>query len=110
MGAVEVLAGPFGFIGFGTINSGIASGLLSSSDPPSQIFVYDPCPERALKRTQDQFPSAIKALDSNQAVVDNATTVFVGVLPQHVESTLPSLKFRPEMTVVSMVAMTTHAK
>lgn len=105
----DVLAGPFGFIGFGTVNSGIAIGLLSCDDAPSQIFVHDPCPERALKKAQDQYP-AIKALESNQAVIDNAATVFVGLLPQHVEAVLTALKFRPETTVVSMTAMTTHAK
>eukprot|EP00931_Biecheleriopsis_adriatica_P087301 TRINITY_DN61795_c0_g1_i1.p1 TRINITY_DN61795_c0_g1~~TRINITY_DN61795_c0_g1_i1.p1 ORF type:complete len:274 (-),score=45.78 TRINITY_DN61795_c0_g1_i1:135-956(-) len=101
---------PFGFIGFGTINSGIATGLLTSAEPPKQVYVHDPNPDRALLKAKEKFAEAIQIMESNQAVVDKASTVFVGLLPQHAEGVLTGLKFREEVTVVSMVAMTTHAK
>jgi len=104
------MEGPFGFIGFGTINSGIATGLLTCDTPPRQIVAFDPVPERSLTQIHTQFPSAVTIAESNQAVVDCANTIFVGLLPQHVEQVLTGLQWRSGILVISMVAMTAHAK
>jgi pyrroline-5-carboxylate reductase len=103
-------AGACGFIGFGTINSGIATGLATCDDPPPAIIAFDPAPERALHKFQGEFPAVVTVAESNQAVVDGADTVFVGLLPQHAEAVLAALTWRVDMTVVCMVAMTTHAQ
>eukprot|EP01051_Picozoa_sp_SAG22_P010794 SAG22_NODE_992_length_6129_cov_5.002488_2_plen_289_part_00 len=101
-------AGACGFIGFGTINSGIATGLATSNEPPAAIIAFDPAPERALRKFQGKFEGLVTIAESNQAVLDGADTVFVGLLPQHAEAVLTSLEWREGITVVCMVAMTTH--
>lgn len=108
--APALLEGTLGFVGFGTVNSGIAAGLVTSGETVKQLVVHDPNPDRALNRFLEKSSTLTKVVASNQEVVDGADTVFVGVLPQQVEEVLAALKFRSGQLVVSMVSMTTHAR
>ena len=96
------MAGSIGFIGIGTINSAVITGLCTLDDPPKSI-VLSPRNKAKAAALAQRFPNVTVAA-SNQEVLDQCTYVFVAVLGAQAEGVLSNLTFRPEHTVVSLVA------
>ena len=59
--------------------------------------------QKAAKLAED-FPGIVTVCETNQAVVDAATVVFIGVLPKLTEDIASSLKFTSAHQVISLVS------
>jgi pyrroline-5-carboxylate reductase len=92
-----------GFVGLGTINCAVATGLLSCAEPAENVIVS---PRNAAKAAalKAAFPKAVKVAQTNQEVVDGSTWVFVAVLPAQMASVLGALAFSPRHRIISLIA------
>jgi len=101
----EKLPMVIGFIGIGTINSAVIKGLCKAKARPNKILLS---PRNAVKaaRLKSEFPKIIEVMDSNQSVVDASKWVLIATppKPEVSEEVLGGLNFRPEQTVVSLIA------
>ncbi len=91
-----------GFIGTGVITSAIVTGLCTSQLPVESIWVSPRNKEKS--RTLEQEFKQVKVGDSNQAVIDHSDVVVLGILPQQMGKILSDLKFRPDQTIVHLLA------
>lgn len=93
----------YGFIGTGTMNSAIVTGLCTLEDRPTSVVVS---PRNANKAAAlaAKFPGLVTVASTNQMVLDESDTVFVGVLPAQTEAVLKELKFDARHTVCSVVS------
>ncbi len=91
-----------GFIGTGNITTALVEGLCTATSPPATIVVSPRNAEKASELSQ-KFPQ-VKVAESNQAVVDACDIVFLAILTQTAPSILADLQFRPEQTIISLVA------
>lgn len=91
-----------GFIGTGALSSAIVTGLKTL---PGEIttVVLSPRNEEIAAGLAARFPDVTVAAD-NQAVLDASDTVMLGVRPQIARDVLPTLRFRPDHHVVSLIA------
>ncbi|MBD9495183.1 MULTISPECIES: pyrroline-5-carboxylate reductase [unclassified Ensifer] len=91
-----------GFIGTGALSSAIVTGLKTL---PGEIttVVLSPRNEEIAAGLAARFPDVTVAAD-NQAVLDASDTVMLGVRPQIARGVLPTLRFRPDHHVVSLIA------
>lgn len=88
-----------GFIGVGVIAAAMVEGLGGGDivlSPRGAVLAAD------LAR---RF-ARVRVADSNQAVVDAASTVVLAIRPQIAEEVVRSLRFRPDQRVISLVAAT----
>lgn len=91
-----------GFIGTGVITSAIVTGVCTSQLPVESIWVSPRNKEKS--RILEQKFKQVNVGDSNQAVIDHSDVVVLGILPQQMEKILSDLKFRPDQTVVNLLA------
>lgn len=97
-------ASRYGFIGTGAITKAIVSGLLQAPGPQLRITVSPRNAELAAELAA-QHPEVTVAAD-NQAVVELSDVVFLAVRPQIAAEAIPSLRFREDQTVISLIAAT----
>jgi pyrroline-5-carboxylate reductase len=91
-----------GFIGTGNITTAVVEGLCTADFPPATIVVS---PRNAVKASKlSQRFSQVRIAASNQEVIDTCDTIFLATLPQIATSTLADLQFRPNQTIISLVA------
>ena len=93
----------FGFVGTGRITTALVEGLCTAQDPPAAVLVSPRNAEKAT-RLAAKF-SQVEVAASNQAVVDGCDCVFLAVLAEVASDVLSELHFRPDQTVVSLIAM-----
>lgn len=93
----------FGFVGTGRITTAVVEGLCTAQDPPAAVLVSPRNAEKAT-RLAAKF-SQVEVAASNQAVIDGCDTVFLALLPQIASPVLSELRFRPDQTVVCLIAM-----
>ena len=94
-----------GFVGVGTINSAVVRGLCTADGPASQVLVG---PRNAAKAAalSAEFPTLVTQAATNQAVLDGSDVVFLGTPPgpDALREACAELTFRPEHTVICLVA------
>jgi pyrroline-5-carboxylate reductase len=93
-----------GFIGIGKIASAVIQGLCTSEAEGLQIFVSPRNEELSLSLAA-RYAGAVRRLRSNQQVVDASEIVVIAVRPPVAGEVLSALRFRPDQTVVSLVAL-----
>lgn len=105
------MTGNLGFIGCGKIGSAVARGfaLASQGDEECRMIFVSRRSEAKSVPLQTDFPSTVRILDDNQAIIDSSDTVFICLLPQYAEEQLPSLDFTGK-TVISMMAAVKHQR
>lgn len=91
-----------GFIGVGTVSSAVIEAMCQRPDDDSPI-VLSP---RSESRSRDLAARHARCtrLETNQAVVDAADVVMLGMLPRQLDEVMADLTFRPDQTVVSFIA------
>ncbi|WP_109509108.1 NAD(P)-binding domain-containing protein [Nocardioides speluncae] len=92
----------YGFVGAGEITAAIVKGLSADAAGPPAIFL-SPRGRRIGHDLASLFPN-VRVCDSNQDVLDNATTILLAVRPPITRAVLEDLSFRPEHVVISAVA------
>ena len=91
-----------GFVGTGVISGAVIAALLREHGGTLEITV-SPRSESVGLALAAEYPNVRRAA-SNQEVVDRSSYVFIGVRPQQLDGVLSELVFRPDHTVVSLVA------
>lgn len=92
----------YGFIGTGEITAAVVTGLSTGpADPP--LILLSPRGADVARDLARRFPN-VRVGDSNQAVVDDSTSIVLAVRTPLVRDVLPGLTFRPEQVVLSAVA------
>lgn len=92
----------YGFVGAGAITSAIVEGLHVGVTDPPEVFL-SPRGRRVGQELSTRFPN-VQVCDSNQDVLDNATSIVVAVRPEAARAVLGELSFRPAHVVISVVA------
>ncbi|KZB86577.1 NAD(P)-binding domain-containing protein [Amycolatopsis regifaucium] len=92
----------YGFVGAGEITAAIVEGLSKDITDPPTIYL-SPRGRSVGQELSARFAN-VHVCDSNQAVVDNATTVILGVRPSIGREVLTELTFRPEHILISALA------
>ena len=100
---------PLGFIGSGSLTNFVTTGLCTSSNPLEEIWIADIDPTRTAA-IAEKFPARIKVAESNQALVDGCDIVVLAILPVHTNKVLENLRFRPDQTIISVIALKTLAE
>jgi pyrroline-5-carboxylate reductase len=93
-----------GFVGTGTITEAMVRGLLAEPAYVSTIHVSPRNAEIATRLAAD-FRSIVIVPD-NQAVIDSSDMVCLAIRPQIAEDVIRALKFRPNQSVLSVIAAT----
>jgi pyrroline-5-carboxylate reductase len=96
-----------GFLGTGAITEAVVAGLCAAPDAPS--FLISPRNAARSRALATQFPN-VRVASDNQAVLDQADTVFLAVRPQDIVAALDGLRFRREQTIISFVALLPMAR
>lgn len=92
-----------GFIGVGAISEAVIEGLLTG--PQANRFNIALSPRSASRSTALASGFESVAVESdNQSVVDASDFVFIGVLPGQMIEVCSELTFRPDQTIVSLIA------
>ena len=94
-----------GFLGCGKISSALCRGYATTTkhDKPKKILVS----RRSVDKSQalaSEFPDLVEVCDDNTNIVLRADIVFVGLLPGVARETLPTLAFRDNQLLISMMA------
>jgi pyrroline-5-carboxylate reductase len=97
------MAAKLGFIGTGRITTALVEGLCTTQDPPAIVLVSPRNAENAA-RLAARF-SRVSVAANNQAVVESCDCVFLAVLPQVASTVLSGLPYRPDQTIVSLIAI-----
>lgn len=92
-----------GFIGTGAITEHVILGLMDHGGFEGRLLISERNTARSSRLAQ-RYPN-IKVEDDNQAIVDQADTVFIATLPEQAAGVLAGLRFRSDQTIVSMAAM-----
>ncbi|MGW4128657.1 MULTISPECIES: NAD(P)-binding domain-containing protein [Amycolatopsis] len=92
----------YGFIGAGEITAAIVEGLSKDVTDPPRIFL-SPRSRSVGQELSARFAN-VEVRDSNQAVVDSASTIILAVRPPIAEEVLRDLTFRPEHVLISALA------
>ena len=100
---------PLGFIGSGSLTNFVTTGLCTSTNPLDEILIADIDPARTTA-IAEKFPARIKVVESNQALVDACDIIVLAVLPVHANQVLENLRFRPDQTIISVIALKTLAE
>jgi pyrroline-5-carboxylate reductase len=100
---------PLGFIGAGSLTNFVTMGLCTSTNPLSGILIADIDPTRTAAIAA-KFPTQISVAENNQSLVDACDTVLLAILPIHTAQVLKDLRFRPEQTIISVIALKTVAE
>ena len=92
-----------GFIGVGNIAAALVEGWCTADGGRPEIVLSPRNAARSLELA-DRF-TGVKRLESNQEVLDSSEIVIVAVRPTIAAGVLGPLRFRPDHTVVSLVAL-----
>ena len=92
-----------GFIGIGKIASAVVEGLQTSAATGIEIFL-SPRNEKIAKYLAGKC-AAVRRLESNQEVLDNSDIVVIALRPATAPEILPTLRFQPHHTVVSLIPL-----
>ncbi|WP_052409362.1 NAD(P)-binding domain-containing protein [Paraburkholderia oxyphila] len=92
-----------GIVGTGFIAQAMVEGLLRNY-PDGPHFVLSPRNADTASQLTRKFPLRIRVATSNQQVVDTSDFVILSVRPASANSIISELRFRPEQTIVSVVA------
>jgi pyrroline-5-carboxylate reductase len=98
-----------GFVGTGKIGSAVARGFARCTPPPKKIVVSPRSRDKA-EALLAEFPDVICIASDNEQVVREADVVFYGLLPDVAREILPSMPFRPEQVIISMMAAIDYAE
>eukprot|EP00308_Calcidiscus_leptoporus_P005143 CAMPEP_0119395530 /NCGR_PEP_ID=MMETSP1334-20130426/133620_1 /TAXON_ID=127549 /ORGANISM="Calcidiscus leptoporus, Strain RCC1130" /LENGTH=263 /DNA_ID=CAMNT_0007419025 /DNA_START=127 /DNA_END=918 /DNA_ORIENTATION=- len=85
------------------MSSALVRGLCTLTVPPKAV-ILSPRNAQKAQALADAFAPAVSIAPDNQAVVDGADVVFIGVLPAVAEETLRALSFSPRHTIISVVS------
>lgn len=91
-----------GFLGTGAITSAIVTGLGTEPDSKFRVFL-SPRNAQVAHRLASTLPGVTVAA-SNQEVLDRSDVVLLAVRPQIAREVLASLRFRPDHSVISLIA------
>jgi pyrroline-5-carboxylate reductase len=105
----NTMRSPLGFIGAGNLTNFVTTGLCSSADPLSGILIADIVPSRTAAIAA-KFPTQISIAENNQSLVDDCDTVLLAIRPIDTALVLKDLRFRPEQTIISVIALKTLAE
>jgi len=100
---------PLGFIGSGSLTNFVTTGLCTSTNPLPDILIADIDPARTAV-IAEKFPEQIRVAENNQSLVDACDIVLLAILPIHTAQVLKDLRFRPEQTIISVIALKTLAE
>lgn len=92
----------YGFVGAGAITAAIVEGLHVDRDEPPTVFL-SPRSRTVGQELATRFPN-VHVCNSNQDVLDNATSIVVAVRPQMARTVFAEMSFRPQHVVISVVA------
>jgi pyrroline-5-carboxylate reductase len=98
-----------GFVGCGKIGSAVARGFARCNPPPKSIVVSPRSRDKA-EALKAEFPSIVTIAESNDEVVSAADVVFYGLLPGVAREVLPTMPFRKEQLIISMMAAIDYAE
>src|SRR3989337_897097 len=90
----------YGFVGAGEITAAIVTGLSAEVAEPPEVLLS---PRGRGSELAARFPN-VRVCDSNQDVLDNATTIVLAGRPQIGRTVLSELSCRPEHVVLSALA------
>ena len=93
-----------GMVGVGTIAACVIKGLLQKNDKDLDICLSPRGAAKVAELTR-LFPS-VRAMPSNQAVLDHADWILLAVRPQEAEEAIKALRFSGGHKVLSVIAMT----
>lgn len=98
-----------GFIGTGKISSAVVRGFLRPKNQSSTIksVFVSPRNNKKAAALKSSFPNHLVIAQDNQGVCDNSQFVFLGLLPTVAKQVLPTLHFRQDHIVISMMASQT---
>jgi pyrroline-5-carboxylate reductase len=91
-----------GFVGVGTIAEALITGMCAGGEQRA-TFLLSPRNAAIAKRLTERYPFVKMAAD-NPAVVEGSDIVFLAVRPQVAADVLGALKFRPDQSIVSLIA------
>ncbi len=94
--------GRIGFIGTGSITEAIVTGLATSADVPTEVWL-SPRNAQIADRLAQAYPM-VQVAGENQEVVDRCDVVCLAVRPQVAESVLQALRFSGRHHVISFIA------
>ncbi|WP_424923367.1 NAD(P)-binding domain-containing protein [Actinocrispum wychmicini] len=95
-------SGAYGFVGTGAITAAIVAGLSAEVAHPPAVFL-SPRGHSVGQELASRFAN-VQVCESNQDVLDNATSTVVAVRPQIGRAVLTELSFRPHHVVISAMA------
>lgn len=98
-----------GFIGTGAIVEAMVTGLLQAPSPDLSVLLSPRNAEVAARLAQ-RFPEQVTVAASNQAVLDGSGMVVLAVRPQIAADLLPTLAFRADHHVLSLIATFSGAR
>jgi pyrroline-5-carboxylate reductase len=105
----NTMRSPLGFIGAGNLTNFVTTGLCSSANPLSGILIADIVPSRTAAIAA-KFPTQISIAENNQSLIDACDTVLLAIRPIDTALVLKDLRFRPEQTIISVIALKTLAE
>lgn len=91
-----------GFIGVGAIAEALITGMCAAGEQRA-TFLLSPRNASISNGLAGRFPFIRVAAD-NQAVVDGSDILFIAVTPQIAADVLSALRFRPDQSIVSLIA------
>jgi pyrroline-5-carboxylate reductase len=92
-----------GFVGTGAITTAIVTGL-NASDGSGETILVSPRNAETAAALATKFANVTVAA-SNQAVLDGSDVVIIAIRPQVADDILPTLNFRPDHYVISLMAI-----
>lgn len=92
----------YGFVGAGAITAAIVEGLHANGAEPPAVFL-SPRGRSVGRDLAGRFPN-VRVCDSNQQVLEQATSIVVAVRPPQARAVLTELSFRPQHVVISAMA------
>lgn len=98
-----------GFIGAGNLATFVSTGLCREPNPWGKLMVTD-IDMRKAESLAAKFPKHISLAKSNQELVDACELVLLAIRPQDAAEILTKIKFRPNQTILSVIALKTLAE
>ena len=91
-----------GFIGTGKISSSIIFGIFKSKLKVKKIYISSR--NRSIAKKLARKSRKIKILNNNQEIIDNSSTIFLGITPGVANKILGKLKFSKNKRIISLIS------
>ena len=91
-----------GFIGTGKISSSIILGIFKSKLKVKKIYISSR--NRSIAKKLARKSRKIKILNNNQEIIDNSSTIFLGITPNVANKILGKLKFSKNKRIISLIS------